>query len=132
MDNQYTYINQIKKMDYWTLVNMLLLQITPDVRKCILDRLVEINNQQLINMNILTNTQIDNTKYNIPKKNSDFMNENKITHQKLNKEINLDEIIDGIENIQDDLGKKDELDRKLERIKYLKQKIIDRKNAKKR
>ena len=39
---------QINNSDYWTLVNMLMNQITPDVRKLILDRLTEMNNQLII------------------------------------------------------------------------------------
>lgn len=47
---------QIKNSDYWTLVNMLMTQITPDIRKLILDRLTEMNDQlmlPLINLNYL-------------------------------------------------------------------------------
>ena len=49
MDYQYGSTNQINisNMDYWTLVNMLMNQITPDIRKQILDRLTEMNNQLL-------------------------------------------------------------------------------------
>lgn len=38
-------INQIRSMDYWTLVNMLMGQITPDTRKYILARLTEMNDK---------------------------------------------------------------------------------------
>lgn len=57
MDN--LYANQIKIMDYWSLVNMLMMQITPDVRKCVLDRLSEMNNQLLMNTNMLSNMSMN-------------------------------------------------------------------------
>ena len=50
MDYQYMNTNQISNLDYWSLVNMLMIQITPDVRKQILDQLTEMNNQLLIGM----------------------------------------------------------------------------------
>ena len=51
MNNQFTYINQINNMDYWSLVNMLMTQITPITRKYILDRLCEMNKQLLSQSN---------------------------------------------------------------------------------
>ena len=50
MDYQYMNTNQISNLDYWSLVNMLMIQITADTRKQILDRLTEMNNQLLIGM----------------------------------------------------------------------------------
>lgn len=38
-------MNQINNMDYWSLVSMLMNQITPDIRKLILDRLTKMNDQ---------------------------------------------------------------------------------------
>ncbi|MEM0354214.1 MAG: hypothetical protein QXW79_01395 [Thermoplasmata archaeon] len=43
------YVHQIKKMDYWTLVNLLMCHISPTVRKYILERLTELNNELLTN-----------------------------------------------------------------------------------
>lgn len=45
---EYTNTNQINIMDYWSLVNMLMNQISPDIRKQILERLTEMNNQLLM------------------------------------------------------------------------------------
>lgn len=48
MDYQYMNTIQISNLDYWTLVNMLMNQITPETRKKILERLTEMNNQLMI------------------------------------------------------------------------------------
>jgi hypothetical protein len=50
MDYQYANGYQINNLDYWSLVNMLMVQITPETRKQILDRLTEMNNLLLIGM----------------------------------------------------------------------------------
>lgn len=55
MDYQYNNTNLINNMDYWTLVNILMTQITPDTRKKVLDRLMEMNNQLLMNSISLSN-----------------------------------------------------------------------------
>lgn len=49
MDYQYTGLNQINTLDYWSLVNMLMTQITPEIRKQILVRLMEMNDQLMPN-----------------------------------------------------------------------------------
>lgn len=48
MEYQYMNINQINNMDYWSLVGMLMNQISPETRKLILEKLTEMNNQLLI------------------------------------------------------------------------------------
>lgn len=48
MDYQYMQPQQIRNLDYWSLVQMLLTQISPETRSIILERLVELNNQLLI------------------------------------------------------------------------------------
>lgn len=52
MDYQYLNPMQLHTMDYWSLVNMLTSQITPETRKMILDKLSEMNNQLLMGMNM--------------------------------------------------------------------------------
>lgn len=60
----YHYVNsnsntdQINMMDYWSLVNMLMTQITPDVRKKILERLVEMNNTLIMSLSLPIPTPI--------------------------------------------------------------------------
>ena len=71
MDYQYANINQINSMDYWTLVNMLMNQITPDIRRQILKRLTEMNDQ-LSGIGIKPQSQSDivrNTIITTPQKN---------------------------------------------------------------
>lgn len=59
MDYQSIYANQIKNLDYWSLVQMLLTPITPEMRKCILDKLTEMNNQLLLNNSIFSGMQLN-------------------------------------------------------------------------
>ncbi len=47
----YQYIQQINNLDYMGLVNMLLTQITPEIRSTVLERLTELNDQLLNNLN---------------------------------------------------------------------------------
>ncbi len=47
MDYQYMNTFQINTMDYWSLVYMLMNQSTPEIRKLVLERLTEMNNQLL-------------------------------------------------------------------------------------
>jgi len=102
MDNIYLRINS---MDYLTLVSMLSTQITPHIRKLILDKLTEMNNQLL------------NSYQQIP---------NKYNNIKNNDEIDLDDIINNI------YPEKSDLDIKLNKIKKLQDKIIaDRRRRKK-
>ena len=142
MDYQYIYESQIKNLDYWSLVNMLLTQITPQMRKCILDKLTEMNNQLMNSPNIIPNIKVDlpnqhivNSINNdsspyIPNDRKMFIDKkidvNKYTDYKNNsdKEIDLDEIIDDIHNNSDDL------DKELARIKNLKDKILADKRKK--
>jgi hypothetical protein len=55
MDYQNNQFHQIKQLDYWGLVNMLMNQITPDTRAIILERLTNMNNQLLNKSNSQTN-----------------------------------------------------------------------------
>ena len=46
--NQYNNVNQINNMDYWSLVQALSTQISPQYRAVVLSRLTEMNNQLLL------------------------------------------------------------------------------------
>jgi len=39
--------NDISRMDYWNLINLLSTQLTPEIRRLVLERLTEINNQMI-------------------------------------------------------------------------------------
>lgn len=123
MDYQYMYMNQIKTMDYWSLVNTLLTQITPQIRKCILDRLMEMNNQLMIAPSIIPNLQVDLASPPI-KKTAGDVNRYKYNSEK---EIDLDEIMDDLH-----INKPDDLDMELARIKNLRDKIIADKRRRKK
>ncbi|XWV25319.1 hypothetical protein QJ856_gp0451 [Tupanvirus deep ocean] len=58
MDFQYMNNNQINSLDYFSLVNMLMNQISPETRKQILDRLTEMNNQLMMGMNSQIQTDL--------------------------------------------------------------------------
>lgn len=72
MDYNYMSAAQINSLDYWSLANMLIYQITPEIRKQVLRRLTEMNDRLLMNGNSLTNS-LTNLPINIP--------ESQITHQ---------------------------------------------------
>lgn len=59
MDCQYITSNQINILDYWSLVNMLMNQISPSIRKQILERLMYMNDQ-LINNQLMNNQLMNN------------------------------------------------------------------------
>lgn len=63
MDFQY-----INNLDYWSLVNMLMNQITPEIRKQILNRLIKMNDQLLIDIN--TQTDLSNSSVSTSRKDS--------------------------------------------------------------
>lgn len=136
MDN--LFINKISNMDYWSLVNLLMTQITPEIRKIILEKLTNMNdfllgitrqnplplsmpvnsNQMYGPMNSLSNS----TNYN----SSSYLSQIK---ESSDTEIDLDDIIDELSNEQ---NQSNELDAKLEKISRLYRKIqSDRKNRKK-
>ena len=110
MDNQLMYLQQISNMTYWELVNMLLKDITPEIRKFILDRLMIMNDELLLHKNRLNTikNEIQQNKYSG------------------NYEIDIDDIIDDIQK------EPDELDLKLARIKKLRDKIIYEKRQRRR
>lgn len=51
MDYNYMSTAQINSLDYWSLVNILVYQITPEIRSKVLKRLVEMNDRLIINGN---------------------------------------------------------------------------------
>lgn len=59
MDYQYMNANQINTMDYWSLVNMLLTQITTDTRKEILERLIVMNEQLILSSKTQQKIHVD-------------------------------------------------------------------------
>ncbi|XWV26579.1 hypothetical protein QJ857_gp0488 [Tupanvirus soda lake] len=58
MDFQYMNNNQISSLDYFSLVNMLMNQISPETRKQILERLTDMNNQLMMGMNSQIQTDL--------------------------------------------------------------------------
>ncbi|AYV85574.1 MAG: hypothetical protein Satyrvirus23_17 [Satyrvirus sp.] len=66
MNHKYINSSQIANLDYPNLVNLLMNKISPYVRRCILERLNEINNQLIYEMEIPQNI-------NIPE-NNDYAN----------------------------------------------------------
>jgi hypothetical protein len=121
MNRQYT--TQIENMDYSSLVYMLLEKITPDVRKKILNRLVEMNEQLIYNMQINSNK----TKYfETTRTNGNTVVHNALKHQ-VTDQIDMDDIIN-------DIHQRDVMDIKLGKIQKLYEKIImnkkERENAK--
>ena len=120
MECQYT--TQISKMDYWTLVNMLMNNITPDIRKQILIRLTEMNDQLIASMamqNLVQRSRIESDRTQQMPRNYNPSN------QPEQPEVDLDDI-------SDDIEEPDELDLELTRIKKLYTKIIaDKKKRRK-
>ncbi len=98
----------IHSADYWTLVQMLLTPITPQIRHQILIRLIEMNKHLMNDFNVLQ-TPNDKT----PKSYRSRINNNV-----------LDDILDGI------APQEDELDMKLAKISKLQKKIIADKRRK--
>ena len=141
MDNTHIYIQQIQGMNYFELVQMLMKQIIPEIRKCILERLTEMNND-LITANKIATMKAQqmhmytqkNQEINIPytatsAQNSAHNSETRISNFS-DDEIDIDDIIDDVQK------KPDELDLKLGRIKNLYDKIVAdkrrRRNTKKK
>lgn len=62
---EYINTNPINQLDYWSLVNMLMIQITPEYRQKILDRLTEMNKQLMIGLDSQIGMQSDLTRPNI-------------------------------------------------------------------
>jgi len=58
MDYQYLQANQIKNLDYWSLVNMLSTQISPETRTIILERLTYMNQQLLMGSSLNIQTDL--------------------------------------------------------------------------
>jgi len=58
-NNQYVHNNQISNMDYWSLAAMLMNNISPQIRKQILARLTEMNEQLMPTFGSYDNTQPD-------------------------------------------------------------------------
>ena len=124
MDNQFMYMQQISSMNYFELVDMLKKQITPEIRKYILERLIIMNNELITNTNRLNNIKIDIVqpqKMYTPKNSSID-----IGNSYNNNEIDIDDIIDDIHK------EPNALDLKLARIKKLRDKILfDKKQRRK-
>lgn len=131
MDNTQIYMHQqIYSMNYWELVQMLMKQITPEIRKCILDRLTEMNNE------LIAANKAALLKAMTPPIQNAYKNQNPISEklgatsrfsESINSDKNSDSEID-IDDIIDDVQKKpDELDNKLNRIKYLYDKVVTEK-----
>lgn len=86
-------ITQISNMDYWSLVNMLMIQITPETRKHILDRLIEMNNlllsfqiqPDLLRSPILNTRKKDVTEIQHPSINYTNLNQNSEIFQHIEK-----------------------------------------------
>lgn len=118
-------------MDYWTLVNMLLGHITPEIRKHILERLTELNNGLLYGSSMIPIIPPDITRPGIinPRKKDmeESIQPNMYKYNTpMSKEIDLDDIIDDIQN------EPDTLDIKLAKIKTLRDKIIADKRQRRR
>lgn len=150
MDYLYMNINQINNLDYWSLVNMLMVQITPETRKQILERLLEMNNQLIIGMNLqiqsdfsrsmVDSMKIMNVKDQFAMNNSydtipsmvsinnpyGTMRKYNVQQKESETEIDLDDIIDDIQNDQNH-----SLDAKLAKIKKLHSKIVTDKRRRK-
>lgn len=58
MDYQHLQKNQIKNLDYMGLINMLMNQISPEIRAVVLERLTEMNNQLLVGNQINIQTDL--------------------------------------------------------------------------
>ena len=129
-------INQINNMNYWSLVNMLMGQITPEIRKHILEKLTEMNNDLLYTPNVMPVIQPDVTRPLLNTRKKD-MDEKSVPIEPLNynigsppnnyknREIDLDDIIDDLQK------EPDTLDMKLAKIKFLRDKIVSDKRRRK-
>lgn len=149
---EYNYMSpaQINSLDYWSLVNMLVCQITPEIRRQILKRLMEINdrllgtgnstlsgNQSILNhpdpsrMATYTTKKKDFIETQHPNINVGFNNSLSLPFPNNHypnlmvepgkKELTIDDVIDGMVG---DSPKPDELDMKLAKIKKLYDKIV--------
>lgn len=118
-------VAQINSLDYWSLVNMLTYQITPEIRKLVLKRLTEMNDKLILNSDV---QKSDLSKMAINHPNTLLKNnyQNQIPNKK---EITVDDIID---NMIDDSPEQDELDKKLAKIKILYDKVISDKRKRRK
>jgi hypothetical protein len=129
------YINKINDMDYLSLVSMLTKQITPFVRKNILERLTEMNDHLISGMkhhNIMRpiskmtlskkgSGELDHPSDNIyGRKNPTPQNFSLIHRQNDDDKIDIDDIMNDIYREHEP----DDLDAKLARIKKLHSKLI--------
>ena len=113
------YFN-VNQLDYASLVNMLMQNITPVVRASILNRLIEMNNVALNNMK-----QIKQTQHQQPNLHNISVNKIVIENISLSESddtIEIDDLIDDVPN---------ELDTKLARLTNLYNKLLEKKKSRK-
>lgn len=138
------YTMDFDNMDYLTLVNLLRTQITPMVRKQILDKLTEINNNLLKNKSMkkcqtLEDIDLDDIIDDYQSMNQNVnqnmnQNQNKDQDQTQNQNQNQNQLQNQNQNqsqnqLQNQLQNYN-LDEKLEKIKKLHSRIIERKKKK--
>lgn len=113
------YVTQVNNMDYWSLVKLLMNQITPEYRKQILIRLTDMNDQLLSQYSVMNSCKKDLVE---PQQSVDLLNFNlfnmhtyqtkplnqtplnqtplnQYTIKKPKDEINLDDIFDDIQEV---------------------------------
>ena len=122
-------IAQISTMDYWSLVNLLMNNITAETRAIVLNRLVEMNNS-LLN---ITRPQTPQNKTFTPTMRQESTQPKKSRKQ----DIDIDDLIDSVvankskpKSMQNQKqnSKPDDLDAKLARIKKLHNNITSKQN----
>lgn len=158
MEYQYSNSLQINNMDYWSLVHMLMNQITPENRKLVLERLMEMNNQLMVSdltrSSILNSRKKDVSEVKHP--SLDFLNDqgknplpmnipfnannqytpnsyqtNSVPNNYNKHQYKIDNEID-LDDIIEEIQSVDPLDEKLHYIKKLYTKIITEKRKRRK